>query len=118
MDKKGTKRYCQILELLPDKESIEEYKKLHSKEYNRREIREGIRSVGIIEMELYLVDNLVIMVVETPADFDWDSAMSKLAALPGQKEWEATVEVFQKCRPGLTSAEKWNMCERIFYLYD
>ena len=118
MDKKGTKRYCQILELLPDEESIEEYKRLHSEEFNWKEIREGIKAVGIIEMELYLKGNLVIMVVETPSDFDWDTAMDRLAGMPGQKEWEETVAVFQKCRPGSTSAEKWNMCERIFYLYD
>ena len=28
------------------------------------------------------------MIVETPIDFDWESAMAKLATLPRQQEWE------------------------------
>lgn len=118
MDKKETKRYCQVLDLLPNEKSIEEYKRLHSKECNWKVVREGIKAVGILEMELYLKGNLVIMVVETPLDFDWDTAMAKLAEMPMQKEWEDTVAAFQKCSRGLSSSEKWSMCERIFYLYD
>jgi L-rhamnose mutarotase len=58
------------------------------------------------------------MIVETPLDFDWDKAMAELATLPLQKEWEDYMAVFQLCKPGETSAEKWKKMERIFYLYD
>lgn len=113
-----TKRFCQTLELVDDKDSIEKYKSLHSAQNHWKEIRDGIRAVGILEMEIYILGTHLFMIVEVPVDFDWDEAMEKLASLPRQKEWENTVEVFQACRPGSTSFQKWQMMERIFYLYE
>lgn len=112
------KRYCQTLDLRDEPELIAEYRRLHSEEYQWAEIREGIRAVGILEMEIYLLDNRLFMIVETPLDFDWDEAMARLAALPRQAEWEATVAPFQQCKPGQSSAEKWRLMTRIFHLYD
>ena len=112
-----TKRYCQTLDLVSDPEKIAKYKALHSKELHWKEIRDGIKAVGILEMEIYILDNRLFMIVETPLDFDWDSAMAKLATLPRQDEWEDTVAVFQACKPGSTSSEKWTLMERMFYLY-
>ena len=112
------KRYCQTLQLKDDPKLIEEYCQLHSPEVQWKEIREGIKAVGILEMEIYIHGNVLFMIVETPVDFDWDEAMGRLATLPRQEEWEATVAAFQLCRPGSTSAEKWQLMRRIFYLYD
>ena len=58
------------------------------------------------------------MIVETPADFDWETAMNKLATLPRQAEWEEYVARFQQCAQKASSDEKWKMMERMFYLYD
>ena len=112
------KRYCQTLSLKDNPELIAAYRKAHSKEDSWREIREGVRSVGILEMEIYILGNKLFMIVETPLDFDWDSAMKKLATLPRQAEWEDYVAKFQQCAEGATSDEKWQMMERMFYLYD
>lgn len=111
------KRYCQTLSLRDDPQLIEEYCRLHSPEVQWREIRDGIRAVGILEMEIYILDTSLFMIVETPLDFDWDEAMARLATLPRQAEWEATVAAFQLCRPGSTSSEKWILMRRIFHLY-
>ena len=54
----------------------------------------------------------------TPDDFDWDTAMARLATLPRQAEWEAYTSRFQAVAPGQTSNEKWQMMERMFHLYD
>lgn len=112
------KRYCQILDLKDDDSLIEMYKQVHSREEAWPEIRHGIRQVGILEMELYLSGNHAIMIVDTPVNFDWGEAMSRLAGLPRQAEWEAFVARFQQCESGSSSAEKWKMMERFFYLYD
>lgn len=112
------KRYCQILDLKNDASLIEMYKRVHSREGAWPEICQGIKQVGILEMELYLYGNHAVMIVETPVDFDWNEAMSRLAGLPKQAEWETFVARFQQCDPGSSSAEKWKMMERIFYLYD
>ena len=112
------KRYCQTLSLRDNPELIEAYRKAHSKEESWPEIRAGIREVGILEMEIYILGSKLFMIVETPLNFDWDKAMAKLATLPRQAEWEEYVAKFQQCAEGATSDEKWQMRDRMFYLYE
>lgn len=113
-----TKRYVQTLELRDDPEMIKEYLKWHSEEHHWKEIRDGIKEVGILEMEIYILGTKLVMIVDTPEDFNWQEAMDKLATLPRQAEWEAFVAQLQGCREDARSDEKWNMMERMFYLYD
>ena len=112
------KRYCRTMNLKDNPELIAEYRKRHSQEHSWKEIREGIKQVGILEMEIYILGNRLFMIVETPLDFDWDSAMARLATLPRQQEWEDSMSIFQDCEQGATATEKWQMMERMFYLYD
>lgn len=112
------KRYVQTMELRDDPELIALYRKAHSREEAWREILDGIRQVGILEMEIYILGTRLVMIVETPLDFRWDEAMARLATLPRQQEWEAHVARFQQCAEGATSDEKWQMMERMFCLYD
>ena len=111
------KRYCRTLELRDNPELIAEYRRRHSEDGIRRQVIEGIREVGILEMEIYLVGTHLFMIVETPVDFDWDNAMARLATLPGQQEWEDYMAEFQVAEQGASADEKWRMMERIFYLY-
>lgn len=113
-----TRRYVQVLELRDDPELIAQYRKWHSQEFSWPEIRQGIREVGILEMEIYILGTKLVMIVDAPADLDWDSAMARLATLPRQAEWEAFVAKFQGCSAEARSDEKWQMMERMFYLYD
>ena len=113
-----TKRYCQTLSLKNDPMLIEEYRKIHSEEKAWPEIRAGIRAVGILEMEIYILGTNLFMIVETPLDFDWDTAMARMATLPRQAEWEEYMSVFQQAEPGASSAEKWQLMDRMFYLYE
>lgn len=112
------KRYCQFLEIKDCPELISRYIECHDKDHAWREVIEGIRRVGILEMELYRLGNKVVMIVETPLDFDWASAMAKLAGLPRQAEWESFVAEMQGCDPTAPSDSKWQLMERIFYLYE
>lgn len=112
------KRYCRTMQLKPDNALIREYIHRHSQSEVWTEILDGIREVGILEMEIYLLGNRLFMIVETPADFDWDTAMARLATLPRQQEWEDYMSIFQDCREGDTAEDKWQMMDRIFYLYE
>ena len=112
------KRYCQTLELKDEPELIRRYREAHDRAHQWREVRDGIRQVGILEMEIYILGNRLFMIVETPLDFDWDAAMAKLATLPRQSEWEAYVAAFQGVSPEATSDEEWQMMERMFHLYE
>ncbi len=111
------KRYVQFLEISDDPVKVEQYRKWHSEEYNWQEVRDGIRAVGILEMELYILGSKVVMIVDTPADFQWEEAMNRLANLPRQAEWEAFVAQFQGCSADARSDEKWQPMERMFRLY-
>lgn len=111
------KRFCQTLELRDNPELIEKYRKAHSEKEMWKEICDGIREVGILEMEIYILGTKLFMIVETPLDFDWDSAMARLATLPRQQEWEGYVARFQNCDGNATSDQKWQMMERMFHLY-
>ncbi len=112
------KRYCQTLDLKDNPALIAEYRKRHSEGMVWKETLAAIREVGILEMEIYIVGNRLFMIVETPLDFDWDSAMKRMAALPRQAEWEDSMSVFQQAAPGASSAEKWQLMERMFRLYE
>jgi len=111
------KRYCQTLDLIDDAQIIQEYIDAHIESNHWKEIRAGLRNIGILEMEIYLLGNRLFMIVETALDFDWDVAFSKLDTLPRQAEWENKMSFFQRSN-GKTSDEKWQLMERIFYLYD
>ena len=111
------KRYCQTMDLRDNPELIAEYRRRHSEGEAWQEIIDGIRSVGILEMEIYILGTRLFMIVETPLDFDWDTAMVRLAKLPRQQEWEEYMAMFQNCAKDATSDEKWQMMERMFYLY-
>lgn len=113
-----TKRYVRKLRLRDDIKLIEEYKKRHSEGEIWPEIIEGIRAVGILEMEIFILGRDLVMVMEVPADFDWDKSMEKLATLPRQQEWEDFMAVFQQSEPGASADEKWEMMERMFHLYE
>lgn len=113
-----TKRFCQTLRLKEDPALIAAYRRLHSREEFWREIQTGIREVGILEMEIYIQGSTLFMIVETPLDFDWESAMLRLSTLPRQAEWESLVERFQQCESGVSSDRKWQLMERMFHLYD
>ena len=93
------KRYCQTLDLRDSPELIAEYRKRHSQAEAWPEILAG-------------------MIVETPLDFDWDTAMERLNTLPRQQEWEEYMAIFQQAAPRMSSAEKWKPMERMFHLYN
>ena len=111
------KRYCQTMDLKDNPELIAEYVKRHSEAEAWPEIRAGIREVGILEMEIYILGTRLFMIVETPLDFDWETAMARLATLPRQAEWEAYMSIFQQADATATSAEIWQLMDRMFYLY-
>lgn len=110
------KRFCQYLEINPD--TIEKYKYWHNNKNIWKEIPEGIKKAGISNMEIYLINNVCFMIVETNIDFDWDIAFGKLATYERQAEWENFVSQFQNTEKGKRSEEKWQLMERIFSLQE
>ena len=107
-----------MLNLKNDAAWIAEYRKRHSEGKVWPETLAAIREVGILEMEIYILGTNLFMIVEAPLDFDWDTAMARMATLSRQAEWEEYMSVFQQAEPGASSAEKWQLMDRMFYLYE
>lgn len=107
-------RFVKTLRLVDNPEAIAEYKRVHDEIWP--EIVEGIRQVGISTMDIYLLGNLAVMIMEVADGIDADAAMSRLAGLPRQDEWERYVSKFQQCLPDDTSAGKWKQMDCIFRL--
>lgn len=113
---KNYKRYCKALKLKNDPQLIEEYKKVHAPGAAWPEISQGMREVGIMDMEIYILGNQLFMIMDTVPDFDHDKAMKELAQKPRQAEWEAYVSRFQKTSADASADEKWQLMERIYKL--
>lgn len=63
------KRYCQTLDLVGDSQMIEIY--IEARRHVWPEIQEGIRSVGILDMQIYRLERRVFMIMDTTDDFDF-----------------------------------------------
>ena len=111
-----SKRYCKTLSLKDDPQLISDYKKVHSPDAVWPEITEGMREVGIIDMEIYILGTRLFMIMDTISDFDHESAMAELAKKPRQSEWEKYVSRFQQTSAEATADEKWQLMERIYKL--
>lgn len=108
------KRYCKILTLKDDPELIKQYKEVHGMNNAWPEITQGMKDVGIIDMEIYIHGNILFMIMDTVSDFDHDKAMKELASKPRQKEWENYVSKFQNTSSDATAGAKWTLMERIY----
>jgi L-rhamnose mutarotase len=115
-DYSSFKRYCKVLKLQDNKGLIEKYKEVHKPGKVWPVITKGIREVGILDMEIYIHENYVFMIMDTVTDFNHDKAMKELALKPKQKEWEEYVSQFQQAGEKSATPEKWEVVERIFEL--
>lgn len=98
--------------LVDNPELVEKYIEVHSHVWP--EVIAGQREVGILQMQIYRLGRSLFMIMDTVDDFDFVRDMARLAGLPRQAEWEAYVSQFQGCAAGASSAEKWQMMEKIF----
>ncbi len=110
------KRYCKTLSLYPDPELIRQYKAAHASDAVWPEISQGMKEVGILDMEIYILENQLFMIMDVWPEFDHDKAMAELAKKPRQAEWEAYVSKFQKTSSDASAGEKWKLMERIYKL--
>ena len=74
---KRFKRFCKTLQLENDQFLIEEYKKLHARGKAWPEITQGMKEVGIIDMEIYLSGTTLFMIMDTEENFDHEKGNDK-----------------------------------------
>jgi L-rhamnose mutarotase len=109
-------RFCLTLDLKDDPIMIQEYEYWHQKDHIWPEIPAGIRSVGILSMEIYRIHNRLFMIIDTGPEFDFERDMERLSHLPRQSEWEAFVAHYQNSGKNEQAKEKWKLMKQVFSL--
>ena len=109
-----TRRYCLTLDLKDDPGLIAEYKKYHEKIWP--EITRSIRDAGIEDLEIYLLETRLFMIMEVNESFSFEAKAKADRDNPRVQEWEQLMWKFQSPLPAAKPGEKWMLMERIFKL--
>ena len=107
------KFFCKYLKIERNT-NLTEYIKIHQPENMWPEIVKGMEDVGILGMELYHVENMIIMTMRTTDSFCADRDLSLLASKPRQSEWEAYVSSFQGVDADASAKAKWTEIPEIY----
>ena len=108
------KRYCLTLDLKNDPSLIAEYKKYHEKIWP--EITKSIKDSGIVDLEIYLLETRMFMIMEVNDKFSFEAKAKADKSNPKVQEWEELMWKFQQPLPQAKPGEKWMLMERIFKL--
>ena len=108
-------RFVLTLEIINDPEMAKEYVEVHAIGKAWPEITQNMKTVGIYEMELYLMGYRAFLIMDTKPDFDWNVDGERWGTLPREKEWQAHVAKFQKTDPESKAAEKWKIMKMISF---
>ena len=110
------KHYALTLNLKDDPEVIERYKEYHRAVWD--EVLDGLKSLGISKMKIFLRGNRLFMYLETQDDFDLGRDFQRYTeASPRAAEWDALMREFQAPVPSANSGEWWAAMEEVFDLY-
>ncbi|MGQ7946601.1 L-rhamnose mutarotase [Flavobacterium sp. WC2509] len=112
----NTNRICCACDLVNEPQLIEEYKAYHAQGKAWPEITESIKSAGILDMEIYLVENHLFMIMEVDESYSAERKQKMDALNPKVQEWEKVMWKFQQAMPSAKAGEKWVMMDKIFKL--
>ena len=108
------KRFCLALDLKNDSSLIAEYEAFHEKIWP--EIAVSIKNAGIVNMEIYRVENRLFMIMETTDDFSFDKKNEMDKENTTVQQWEELMWKFQQPLPSAKEGEKWILMQKIFEL--
>lgn len=99
------KRFVWTLLLEPD--LIEEYKNVHAMSQAWPEITANMKEVGVKDMEIYIKNDRVVLIMDTKLGFNLEEVGPKWQKLPREEEWQTYVARFQRTDPESSIQEKW-----------
>lgn len=108
------KKFCLALDLIDDSELIAEYEKYHQNIWP--EVKQSILNSGIVNMEIYRVQNRLFMMVEADENFSFEAKNEADKNNPKVQEWEQLMWKFQQQLPNSEPGEKWRLMDKIFSL--
>ncbi len=108
------KKFCLALDLIDDEKLIAEYGKYHQNIWP--EIRKSILDSGITNMEIYRVQNRLMMMIEADESFSFEAKNEADKNNSKVQEWEELMWKFQQQLPKSKTGEKWKLMDKIFSL--
>lgn len=108
------KKFCLALDLIDDPELIAEYEKYHQNVWP--EVKQSILDSGIINMEIYRIQNRLLMIVEADENFSFEAKNEADKNNLKVQEWEELMWKFQQHLPNSKPGEKWQLMDKIFSL--
>jgi L-rhamnose mutarotase len=106
------RRYCLTLDLKDDPELIREYRRHHQAVWPA--VTDSLRQAGILDLELYLLDTRLVMILEVDDRFSFEEKARLDRDNPKVQEWEQLMWNFQKPLPRAKPGEKWILMESIY----
>jgi len=104
------------LDLKDDPELISEYERYHEPQNAWPEITQSIKDAGIEEMQIYRIENRLLMIMDVNEHFSADAKGTADAANPKVREWEELMWRFQQPLPSAGEGEKWVPMKPIYRL--
>lgn len=108
------KKFCLALDLIDDENLIAEYEDYHKNIWP--EIRKSILDSGISNMEIYRIENRLMMIVDADENFSFEAKNEADKNNPKVQEWEELMWKFQQQLPHSKQEEKWRLMDKIFSL--
>lgn len=110
------KRFCLALDLIEDAGLIARYEQYHQAGNVWPEITKSIRESGILNLEIYRLENRLTMIMETEDYFSFEKKDRLDKANPSVQKWEKLMWQFQKPLPWANKGEKWVLMNKMYEL--
>lgn len=107
-------RYCLALDLKNDPQLIAEYEEYHRAVWPA--VLDSLREAGIEQMEIYRVENRLILVMEVNGTFSFEKKAAMDEANASVQEWETLMWKYQQALPTAKPGQKWVLMEKVFQL--
>jgi L-rhamnose mutarotase len=110
----GRTRAVLTIDLKNDPAIIESYRSHHQHVWP--EVVTSLRRVGIRQMDIYILDRRLVMILETDGR-DFQQCMAQhVVSNPRVAEWEALMHSMQEPPPGSRHESWWSVMEPLFQL--
>ena len=78
------------------------------------EVIESIRDSGILDMEIYRIENRLFMIIEAAGHFSFEKKGEADAGNEKVQEWETLMWQYQQGLPTAIPGQKWMLMDLIF----
>ena len=107
-------KYCFALDLKDDPVLIVIYKEYHKKVWP--EIEKSMRLSGILNLEIYCVQNRLFMILDVDVSFSFEAKDKLDKENTKVQEWETLMWKYQQALPMAKKGKKWVLMEKIYQL--